>query len=118
MEILSFSWGLHGGRLSRAHVAEGSFQSRPSPADGRENNPVIAVRAAYEAAGGTFVTHTGPVEIFPGVWLTGPVPRRHPERNWPRAGRLLTPEGLVEDSIPEDASLVIDTPEGLVVITR
>jgi 7,8-dihydropterin-6-yl-methyl-4-(beta-D-ribofuranosyl)aminobenzene 5'-phosphate synthase len=57
------------------------------------------------------------VEILPGVWLTGPVPRRHPERLWPRSARVKTPQGVVEDSIPEDASLIIDTPQGLVVIT-
>ncbi len=103
--------------LSRAHVAEGIFLSRPSPEDGKETNAMIAHRAAYEAGGGTFIIHGRPVEIMPGVWLTGPVPRRYPERNWPATGRLQSPQGPVEDSIPEDASLVIDTPEGLVVIT-
>ncbi|MGH7525386.1 MAG: MBL fold metallo-hydrolase [Gemmatimonadales bacterium] len=102
--------------LSRAHVGEGIFLSRPSPEDGQETNQMIARRAAYEAAGGRFLIHRRPVEIIPGVWLTGQVPRRHPERNWPHTGRLKTPEGVVEDSIPEDASLVIDTPQGLVVI--
>jgi 7,8-dihydropterin-6-yl-methyl-4-(beta-D-ribofuranosyl)aminobenzene 5'-phosphate synthase len=103
--------------LSRAHVAEGIFLSRPSPEDGKETNQMIARRAAYEAAGGKFLIHSRPVEILPGVWLTGPVPRRHPERLWAHSARLKTPQGVVEDSIPEDASLIIDTPEGLVVIT-
>jgi 7,8-dihydropterin-6-yl-methyl-4-(beta-D-ribofuranosyl)aminobenzene 5'-phosphate synthase len=102
--------------LSRAHVGEGIFLSRPSPTDGRETNEMIARRTAYQAGGGKFVVHTRPEEIMPGVWLSGPVPRRHAERNWPHSARLQTPQGLVEDSIPEDASLVIDTPEGLVVI--
>jgi 7,8-dihydropterin-6-yl-methyl-4-(beta-D-ribofuranosyl)aminobenzene 5'-phosphate synthase len=103
--------------MSRAHVAEGIFLSRPSPEDGRETNEMIARRAAYEAGGGRFLIHDRPVQIMPGVWLSGPVPRPHPERNWPRSGRVQTPQGLVEDSIPEDASLFIDTPKGLVVIT-
>jgi 7,8-dihydropterin-6-yl-methyl-4-(beta-D-ribofuranosyl)aminobenzene 5'-phosphate synthase len=34
-----------------------------------------------------------------------------------RTGKVLTASGLVEDSIPEDSSLVVDTPKGLVVIT-
>jgi 7,8-dihydropterin-6-yl-methyl-4-(beta-D-ribofuranosyl)aminobenzene 5'-phosphate synthase len=102
--------------LSRAHVGDGIFLSRPSPTDGRETNEMIARRTAYQAGGGKFVVHTRPEEIMPGVWLSGPVPRRHAERNWPHSARLQTPQGLVEDSIPEDASLVIDTPEGLVVI--
>ncbi|MGH2708612.1 MAG: MBL fold metallo-hydrolase, partial [Actinomycetota bacterium] len=66
--------------LSRAHVGEGIFLSRPSPEDGQETNQMIARRAAYEAAGGRFLIHRRPVEIIPGVWLTGQVPRRHPER--------------------------------------
>ena len=103
--------------LSRAHVGEGIFLSRPSPENGKETNEMIARRAAYEAGGGRFLVHTRPVEIMPGVWFSGPVPRPHPERNWPRSGRLQAPQGVVEDSIPEYASLFIDTPEGLVVIT-
>jgi 7,8-dihydropterin-6-yl-methyl-4-(beta-D-ribofuranosyl)aminobenzene 5'-phosphate synthase len=102
--------------LARAHVGAGIFLSRPGP-DGEENNPMIARRAGYEAAGGTFVVYSRPGEIMPGVWLTGPVPRPHPERNWPHAARLKVAGGVVEDSIPEDASLVIDTPQGLIVIS-
>ena len=103
--------------LSRAHVGEGIFLSRPSPEDGQETNQMIARRAAYEATGGKFLVYDRPVEILPGVWLTGPVPRRHAERLWSRSVRLKTPQGLVEDSLPEDVSLIIDTPEGLVLIT-
>jgi 7,8-dihydropterin-6-yl-methyl-4-(beta-D-ribofuranosyl)aminobenzene 5'-phosphate synthase len=50
------------------------------------------------------------------VWLTGPVPRVHPERNWSDVGQVRTPEGLVEDTIPEDQSLVFDTDQGLVIL--
>jgi 7,8-dihydropterin-6-yl-methyl-4-(beta-D-ribofuranosyl)aminobenzene 5'-phosphate synthase len=49
--------------------------------------------------------------------LTGPIPRKYPERNWSVSGKVLTPQGLVEDTIPEDQSLVLNTREGLVVIT-
>ena len=49
--------------------------------------------------------------------MTGPIPRKYPERNWSVTGKVQTPEGLVEDTIPEDQSLVLNTPEGLVVIT-
>ena len=78
---------------------------------------MTALRAAYEATGGKFVVHSRPSEILPGVWVSGPVPRPYPERNWPHAGRIKTPQGMVEDSIPEDMSVYIDTPRGLVVIT-
>jgi 7,8-dihydropterin-6-yl-methyl-4-(beta-D-ribofuranosyl)aminobenzene 5'-phosphate synthase len=107
--------------LSRAHVAPGMFWSRPGPqrqGQGQEeNNPMIAWRAEYEATGGVFVEHTGPVELVPGVWLTGPVPRVHPERNWSGRGQVKAPRGLVEDNLPEDQSLVVDTDRGLVLVS-
>ena len=103
--------------LSRVHVADGIFLDRTAPDGSAPRSSMAEVRAAYEAAGGTFVVHSRPSEILPGVWVGGPVPRPHPERNWPRAGRIKTPQGMVEDSIPEDMSLYIDTPQGLVVIT-
>jgi 7,8-dihydropterin-6-yl-methyl-4-(beta-D-ribofuranosyl)aminobenzene 5'-phosphate synthase len=103
--------------LSRVHVAEGFFLERTNPDGSDAGNSMQAGRAAYEAGGGKFVVHGRPSEILPGVWVGGPVPRPYPERNWPRAGRIKTPQGMVEDSIPEDMSLYIDTPRGLVVIT-
>lgn len=101
--------------LSVAHVARGIFYSRPS-ADG-EANKMIALKEEYEATGGKFIEHDNAAEIFPGAWLTGPVPRQYPERNWSVSGKVQTPAGLVEDTIPEDQSLVLNTPQGLVVIT-
>jgi 7,8-dihydropterin-6-yl-methyl-4-(beta-D-ribofuranosyl)aminobenzene 5'-phosphate synthase len=102
--------------LGTVHVARGIFLSRTS-ADGRERNGLLPLRQEYEALGGRFVEHAGPVQLRPGVWLTGPVPRRHPERNWSGSLRLKTSSGDVEDTIPEDASLVIDTAEGLVLVS-
>lgn len=102
--------------LSRAHVATGIFYSRPAKGGG-EDNEMIAIKKSYEATGGAFVMHDKAAEIFPGAWLTGPVPRVFPEHNWSVTGQVQTPGGLVEDNIPEDQSLVLNTPEGLVVIT-
>jgi 7,8-dihydropterin-6-yl-methyl-4-(beta-D-ribofuranosyl)aminobenzene 5'-phosphate synthase len=101
--------------LSVAYVARGIFYSRPS-AQG-ESNPMIAIRRGYEATGGRFVENSGGADIFPGAWLTGPVPRKFPERNWSVSGKVQTPDGLVEDTIPEDQSLVLNTTQGLVVLT-
>ena len=101
--------------LSIAYVAKGIFYSRPS-AQG-ESNPMIAIRKEYEATGGRFVENSGGADIFPGAWLTGPVPRKYPEHNWSVSGKVQTPDGLVEDTIPEDQSLVLDTTQGLVVVT-
>jgi 7,8-dihydropterin-6-yl-methyl-4-(beta-D-ribofuranosyl)aminobenzene 5'-phosphate synthase len=107
--------------LSRVHVPKGIFYPRPGPS-GQEGNGLLPLKAQYEATGGTFVEHAGPTAVMPGVMLLGPVPRVHPERNFssPRggpAGRVQTPEGLVEDNVPEDTSLVVDTAEGLVLIS-
>ena len=101
--------------LSIVHVGKGIFYSRPR--DGKENNIMVAMRKEYEATGGRFVEHDAPAELFPGAWLTGPVPRQYPERNWSVTGKVLTPSGLVEDNVPEDQSLVFNTAKGLVVVS-
>ncbi|MEE8218604.1 MAG: MBL fold metallo-hydrolase, partial [Vicinamibacteria bacterium] len=85
---------------------------------------MAAKKAEFEALGGTFVEHATATEIYPGVWLTGPVPRTHPERNWGNpmsrgasGNQVRSPDGPVEDNIPESMSLVINTTKGLVVVS-
>ena len=101
--------------LSRVYVGQGIFYSRPSPQG--ERNPMITLKKEYEATGGKFIELKNAAEIFPGAWLTGPVPRKFPEHNWSGTGQVQTPTGLVEDNILEDQSLVLNTPRGLVLIT-
>jgi 7,8-dihydropterin-6-yl-methyl-4-(beta-D-ribofuranosyl)aminobenzene 5'-phosphate synthase len=105
----------HPDALRRVHVGRGLFWSRPA-ADGGEANLPLRERDSHAAAGLIFVEHDGPQQILPGVWLTGPVPRVHPERNWSGTGKVRSPDGLVEDNIPEDQSLVFDTDRGLVIL--
>ena len=102
--------------LSRCFVGSGIFLPRPG-VDGREANETITLKGPYEASGGRFEEVARPTEVFPGAWLTGPVPRTHPERNWSGRGQVRTSEGLVEDTVPEDMALVLDTSKGLVVVT-
>jgi 7,8-dihydropterin-6-yl-methyl-4-(beta-D-ribofuranosyl)aminobenzene 5'-phosphate synthase len=102
--------------LSRTQVARGIFDRRPRP-DGSEGNGLLPLKAAYEALGGQFVEHAGPTQLLPAVWLTGPVPRQYPERNWSGTGRVQTAGGLVEDTVPEDASVIVDTADGLIVVS-
>ncbi len=102
--------------LARTHVGDGIFYPRKA-VGGVDTNPVNVARADYERGGGSFVVHAAPRQIYPGVWLTGCVPRKHPERNWSGSATMVTPAGVVEDNLPEDMSLVIDTAEGLVVVT-
>ncbi len=104
--------------LSRAHVGKGIFWNRP--AGNGEANVMVKIKPEYEATGGTFIEYNEPKEILPGVWLTGPVPRVHAERNWSmgaNSGRVKTPDGVVEDNLPEDMLLVAVTEKGLVVVS-
>ncbi len=103
--------------LATTHVSTGIFTPRRSAPPAVEENEMPRLRAAYEATGGRFVVHDAPVELHPGVWLTGPVPRAHPERNWSGNTRIQTAAGWAEDTLPEDCALVFDTPRGLVVLT-
>lgn len=105
------------GALARTHVGEGIFYPRVSIRPDVEDNQMLRIKAAYELTGGVFVEHTKPVQLYPGVWLTGPVPRKYPERNWSGSGKIVTPAGTIEDNLPEDMALVFDTADGLVVLT-
>ena len=103
--------------LKRAYVGAGIFLSRPGP-DGRETNEALALKKEFESLGGSFVIVERPTELFPGAWLTGPVPRTYPERNWTLKRTIRHPDGRqVEDNVPEDMSLVLDTDKGLVVVS-
>jgi 7,8-dihydropterin-6-yl-methyl-4-(beta-D-ribofuranosyl)aminobenzene 5'-phosphate synthase len=99
--------------LSRVHVAQGIFLERR----GRMSNPMIAVKKEFEATGGIFIVHDKPEEIFSGIWLTGPVPRTYPEKNFPAGIEVNTGSTWVEDTVPDDQSLVFNTPHGLVLLS-
>ncbi len=105
--------------LSRVHVPQGIFLSRRTP-NGAETNGLTPIKAEDQALGGQFVEHAAPFALAPGVWLLGPVPRVHPERNFGGLGGgslLQTPAGPIEDNVPEDTAVVVNTPNGLVVIS-
>ncbi len=94
-------------------------------ADGLEKNPLLSSGAAqsYIASGGTIDVGTGgPRQLLvPGVYLTGHVPRAYDERTYlpvtpmqmwnPELGRY------VEELVPEDQALVINTASATVVLT-
>jgi 7,8-dihydropterin-6-yl-methyl-4-(beta-D-ribofuranosyl)aminobenzene 5'-phosphate synthase len=117
--------------LSVTHVGKGIFWERRGELQniahfgkgvsleqlGFLQNHMIAVKKEYEATGGVFVEHDKPEEILPGVWLTGPVPRVFPERNYPGKIEVATDKGWAEDTVPEDLSLVFNTSKGLVLLT-
>ena len=99
--------------LSRVHVAQGIFLERR----GHNPNPMIQMKKDYEATGGVFVIHDKPEEIFPGIWLTGPVPRVYSEKNYPAGTEVNTGTAWVEDTVPDDQSLVFNTAHGLVLLS-
>lgn len=103
--------------LARTHVGEGIFAPRITVSRGVEINPVLLAKPGYEAGGGVFVVHGQPVQLYPGVWVTGPVPRKFPERNWSGRAEVKTAAGFVEDTIAEDMAMIFDTAQGLVVLT-
>ncbi len=102
--------------FSRVHVPARIFEPRLDSA-GQDQNGLRAIRADYLATGGTFIVHDKPTELLPGLWLTGPVPRPHPEKNWSPGLSLRAANALIEDNVPEDSALVIDTAEGTVILT-
>ena len=103
--------------LSIVHVARGMFRPRRYRPGDTERNEMIEIRRSLEESGASFVIHDRQAEIMPGVWVTGPVDRRHPERNWSGRTELEGDAGWAEDTIPESQSLVVVTSEGLVVVS-
>ena len=99
--------------LSRVHVAKGIFLERR----GHNPNPMIAMKKEFESTGGVFVVHDKAEELFPAVWLTSPVPRIYPEKNYPAGTEVNTGNAWVEDNVPDDQSLVFNTPHGLVLLS-
>jgi 7,8-dihydropterin-6-yl-methyl-4-(beta-D-ribofuranosyl)aminobenzene 5'-phosphate synthase len=99
--------------LSRVHVGKGIFLERR----GHNPNPMIAMKKDFESTGGVFIEHENASELFPGIWLTGPVPRAYPEKNYPAGTEVKIDNAWVEDNIPDDQSLVFNTSHGLVLLS-
>lgn len=99
--------------LSRVHVGKGIFAERAN----RKTNRMLELKKAMEATGAQFIVYDKATEWAPGMWITGPVERIHPERNWGGKGQIVTDKGLVEDIIAEDQSLVIDSDKGFVLVS-
>jgi 7,8-dihydropterin-6-yl-methyl-4-(beta-D-ribofuranosyl)aminobenzene 5'-phosphate synthase len=102
--------------MSRVHVGAGIFRPRLTEA-GENRNGLKDIEAQYSATGGKFIVHDGPAELFPGVWITGPVPRPNNEKNWIPGLSLETTGGRIEDNVPEDSALLFATEQGTVILT-
>jgi 7,8-dihydropterin-6-yl-methyl-4-(beta-D-ribofuranosyl)aminobenzene 5'-phosphate synthase len=102
--------------MGRVHVGAGIFEPRWSES-GENHNGLRLIRAEYLATGAAFVVHDKPTELFPGVWLTGPVPRANNEKNWTPGLSLDTPQGRREDNVPEDSALIFNTGQGMIILS-
>jgi 7,8-dihydropterin-6-yl-methyl-4-(beta-D-ribofuranosyl)aminobenzene 5'-phosphate synthase len=106
--------------LSMTHVGKGLFDTRIT-ATGDENNSRQKDSLRYTQTGGQIKVHNSFTEIYPGIFLTGPVPRKYPEKNYTLGGRVVRKKdatgNIVDDIVPEDMSLVIQTEKGLVVLS-
>lgn len=104
--------------MRRIHVAQGFFLSRrvPNATGDEERNEMIAMRETLQAAGAEFIEHLEPTEISPAVWVTGPVERRHPEKNYPPQVRVNIVGEWVEDYVPDSQGLTIVTENGPIVL--
>ncbi|MDH3732896.1 MAG: MBL fold metallo-hydrolase [Gemmatimonadota bacterium] len=104
--------------IRRVHVGDGFFLPRrwPDVSGDDEMNQMIALRDTLAAAGVEIIEHDGPAEIVPSVWVTGPIERRHSEKNYPTAVRVQMDDDWVEDYVPDSQGVTIVTEEGHVVL--
>lgn len=96
------------------HLFNRKFRRQPGGKGFRENGiPFYTQESLAAACGGVFLS-TEPVELLPGFWLSGEVPRSAgPEmtRNFYADEACLVPDRLLDDQ-----SLFIETPGGTVVL--
>jgi 7,8-dihydropterin-6-yl-methyl-4-(beta-D-ribofuranosyl)aminobenzene 5'-phosphate synthase len=105
--------------LTQLHVGQGFFYERVLPSGdifrGRTSDS-----SHYIALGGQIHVHKTFTEILPGMFVTGPVPRVHPEKNYGmggKPGKVKVGNAIVDDTVPEDMSLIINTAKGLIVVS-
>lgn len=97
--------------ISKIHVGEGIFDQRIG-----FSNRMLEIKEELEADGVIFIIYKEAFELFPGVWITGPIERIHPEKNYGGKWKIATRNGEEIDTIPEDQSLIINTEKGFVLV--
>ena len=90
---------------------------RPASPD-EQINVLRQQRSAIEAGRGIFNLSGEAREIRPGFALSGTVPRPHPaDQKLPDLAVVREGDRLVTDTVPDEQSLIINTRDGLVVLT-
>lgn len=74
-------------------------------------------RTELEACGAEFRWTAEPLEIFPGVWASGTVPKTNAFERGDARMYVLEEDRRVPDPLRDDLSLYLDTPGGLVILT-
>lgn len=59
---------------------------------------------------------SGPTEILPGIWLTGPIPRQHTQEELDREPFFLDPHGTQPDLFEDDQAMYLTSPTGVIVL--
>lgn len=75
------------------------------------------VREQLEAQGANFRLSDGPLSISPQVMTTGFVPRNTPFESVDSDLKVRGNDGWEQDQVPDDQSLIVKTPEGLLVLS-
>ncbi len=101
--------------LKYVHVGKGIFSERLSK--GKNVNEFTNYKEILESLDVEIIVHDEPEEILPNIWTTGVVPRFHDEKNWSGYREIVEDGKVYEDNIPEDQSIVINTEQGLVLIS-
>ena len=104
--------------FKRVHVAKGFFLSRhwPSMAGNGEGNQMIALRSTFAELGVEIIEHERATEILPAVWISGPIPRPHAEKNYPDFVKVKLDSEWVVDHVPDSQALTVVTEEGHIVV--
>jgi 7,8-dihydropterin-6-yl-methyl-4-(beta-D-ribofuranosyl)aminobenzene 5'-phosphate synthase len=85
-------------------------------APGQQVNALREAKGAIEQAGGAFDPSAAPREIVPGMVLTGSVPRADASDQKLPAD-FLAPDTRTRDTVPDEQALVVNTRDGLIVLT-
>lgn len=106
--------------LNTAWVAKQFFEPWKYVAPGiKGSSPADEIRKEYHRLGGTFHEVADLKYLYPGIAITGPIPRIYEEKNWPQGFEKVKNERgeLVEWTIPDDQAVIVDTERGLIIIT-
>jgi len=102
--------------VQTVHVGRGIFAERRRKDSQEKVTRMIEIKQELEALNIEIVVHEKSAEIYPSIWVTGPITRKHPEMNYGRSFAVHLNNTWVNDNIPESQGLVIVTPEGPIVI--